>query len=48
MTSEEKIQELAHIVAEMASMMKCVVPHNYRSYLGHLQERAEELAQEGE
>ena len=46
MTPEEKIQELAHILAEVASMLECVLPHNYRAYLSSLQERAEELAQE--
>lgn len=46
MTPEEKIQELAHILAEVASMLECVLPHHYRSYLKSLQERAEELAKE--
>lgn len=46
MTSEEKIQELAHILAEVIGMVDCVLPHNYKSYLHHLQERAEEIAQE--
>lgn len=46
MTPEEKVQELAHILAEVISMVVCVLPHNYKSYLHSLQERAEEIAKE--
>lgn len=45
MTTEEKIQELAHILAEVISMVDCALPHNYKAYLHSLQERAEELSQ---
>lgn len=42
MTTEEKIQELAHILAEVISLLD--LPHRFQSYLNHLQERAEALA----
>ena len=45
MTLEEKIQELAHILAEVIGMVDCVLPHNYKAYLHNLQERAEEIEQ---
>ena len=46
MTPDEKIQELAHIVAELIDTVKYLAPHNCKAYLNSLQERAEELAEE--
>lgn len=46
MTTDEKIRELAEILEGVISAIQTVVPHNYRTHLEWLQERAEALAEE--
>lgn len=45
MTTDEKIKELAEIIAEALDSLISVVPHNHVQYLEFLQQKAEKLAQ---
>lgn len=47
MTPEEKIQELAEIVLRLLDSLIAVAPSNHQQYLEYLQQRAEELSNEG-
>ena len=48
MTTEEKLKELARIVAEALDALLSVAPHNYQQHLVYLQECAVSLVEDDE